>query len=654
MTVADDDLTALKSHAKQPNRDHVAGVWPIFCGVSLLCIPMIVVSAVLIGIIAHYQIVPDPGMPEFRVAFWKLGPHNDITTDFNDIERVGDDAAYYVDYPPTSLTTIASWIGYIVPYLSSFIIAMTVLFIPRFTKMRFQHSNPNNSPVPEQQTTLDKLPGNHEFGSLKNGAAYYKLKNQEKLVTPGPAMFTALALITILGTDSSQSLLIALVNTWFGLSVQTATVTQLYQVSGDTYHSFGRQIDRSNGSSSACAQGPMIPASQGSNLQSFAWPCNIEIPVPYPSNMFLTGGQTRRTAQSGLPSELQSEHAILYRTGPATESISHSPSMQYPVYFIGDDRSSTNEDFEAWSMGIATQCEIITTKCYKGEENNGTAFKCPGGFEGDFTMCQAGTWPTGGSKSGQGDCTTGIGFAADAQLSRGAGFTNMTGKDHTSTDGQVSALLQQNPIYFGTWAQGFPAWDDLNTTFKTRGGKSSNDKTEVFAAGASVAMWLLNCSATIYDIDYTWVNGTLHNFRAEPAAPEWGAFFSAPYAWASLSSGLNTAKTNLQSAAWDAAYSAHNATDLANHWARAFSSYALSTSLGVFVPQTNILEQGRNNAVSVTRVPLVPLYLLLCLDWLYVVVVLCLVIGVSCFTHPTVKLGRPGPAQRWWSRRGAL
>lgn len=350
----------------------------------------------------------------------------------------------------------------------------------------------------------------------------------------------------------------------------------------------------------------MYPANTDNYGYPFSWPCNIVRPID--NVYFLVGSQASANVQLGLASN----DTIVGYTGSPNGSDSEAPSSNRPIYYIGDQRSGASADFRGQTMGMSTQCDIITHKCSTG--NNGSTFSCPGGFEGDFSECSPRVWP---DTTSDGPCMTGIGFAADAQLS-GAGeqFISLT------PDENRTALLPRNPMYFGAWARKLPAFGDPRNPL-------SNDSTDIFLDGSIEAKWLLNCSATVYDIDYTWVNGSLHTFNATPASAEWGAFFSAPFAW-----NLDLASLNLKSAAFDASYSASSAADLANRWAKQFSYYALSTSVGTFVPQVNSLEQARNNTVTLTRVPIVPLYLLLGLKWLYVVVVICLAIGVYCFTHP--------------------
>lgn len=405
-------------------------------------------------------------------------------------------------------------------------------------------------------------------------------------------------------------LLIPVVDTWFGIAVHPATITQLSNTTTDAYHSFGRHLDPADPSENQlnCANGTGVPASSDSNEQSFWWPCNMFIATPHLANIFLEGAQ----AASAVELDQPSINTLSNYTGPAfTPLSSGTPQDNHTLFFMGDQRSSKNVDFRARTMGITTQCEIATQKC---DSDNGTAFQCSAGFTGNFTSCQP-------NEIGE-DCSVGIGFSPDAQLSSAAGNAIL------SSGSNITALLQQNPMYFATWASGYPA-----AAVGSDNPLWSNMDPQVFAGGNVYAQWLLNCSATIYDVDYTFVNGTLHTIDAEPAGPEWGAFYSAPFAWQWLP-GLTPVKVALVDAAYLASYTAQNSTDLANIWAREFSKNALAMSIGVFVPLVNELEQVRNNNVNVTRVPMVPLYLLLGLKFIYVIVVIFLAIGVYCFTHP--------------------
>jgi hypothetical protein len=77
-----------------------------------------------------------------------------------------------------------------------------------------------------------------------------------------------------------------------------------------------------------------------------------------------------------------------------------------------------------------------------------------------------------------------------------------------------------------------------------------------------------------------------------------------------------------------------NSTQLAEITANAFSQAVLALAIGVISNRTNLLEQSRTS-LSLTRVPKVPLYILLVLKFLYVLGVVLLAVVAICFTHPS-------------------
>lgn len=77
-----------------------------------------------------------------------------------------------------------------------------------------------------------------------------------------------------------------------------------------------------------------------------------------------------------------------------------------------------------------------------------------------------------------------------------------------------------------------------------------------------------------------------------------------------------------------------NSTQLAEVTANAFSQAALALAIGAISNRTNLLEQSRTS-LSLTRVPKVPLYILLVLKFLYVLGVVLLAVVAICFTHPS-------------------
>ena len=100
-----------------PERRLKQAIWAIVGGVALPCIPIIIITAVLLYFIFHYRMHLSEGLPDFATAV------NETTRDLDDwisyIRHQGGNSAYFVDYNPSTITTIASWTSRVIPYLSS-------------------------------------------------------------------------------------------------------------------------------------------------------------------------------------------------------------------------------------------------------------------------------------------------------------------------------------------------------------------------------------------------------------------------------------------------------------------------------------------------------------------------------------------------------
>lgn len=187
----------LENNARRPQRDVTQAIYTVLWGVALPCIPIIVVSAVLLSFIFKYRVVPRPGWPEFYLA--ENGAQLQNISDYiHEIRHDGGEPAYYVDYNPSTLTTIAGWSGRVIPYLSSSIMAMVAFYAARHLVLKSKHGHHDELPTPKQLNILISLLGGSGFGPLKDAVAH-RWGSKEKFVAPLPAVFAALATITLIG-----------------------------------------------------------------------------------------------------------------------------------------------------------------------------------------------------------------------------------------------------------------------------------------------------------------------------------------------------------------------------------------------------------------------------------------------------------------------
>jgi hypothetical protein len=137
--------------AQRPDQNIKGAIYAIVCGVVLPCIPVIVISAVLLCIIFKHRIVPQPGWPELYATRDQQKLEN-ITSWISEIRHQGGKPAYYVAYNQSTITTIAAWTGRVIPHLSSSIMPLVDFLAARHMAHKSKHGNNSDLPTPEQLT----------------------------------------------------------------------------------------------------------------------------------------------------------------------------------------------------------------------------------------------------------------------------------------------------------------------------------------------------------------------------------------------------------------------------------------------------------------------------------------------------------------------
>lgn len=198
----DFDPQGLEDNARCPSRALASAIWAIVCGVALPCIPIIVITTVLLWVIFKHRIIPPPGLADFHAAAGSSDSEFLDTSNFTiaiyDARHNGFAPGYYVNYNPSTITTIASWTSRVVPYLSSSIMALVAFFAARHIVLKSKHGHHDELPTPKQLNILINLLEGNGAGPLKE-TMVHRWKSKEKLAAPLPAAFTTLAIITALG-----------------------------------------------------------------------------------------------------------------------------------------------------------------------------------------------------------------------------------------------------------------------------------------------------------------------------------------------------------------------------------------------------------------------------------------------------------------------
>jgi hypothetical protein len=402
-----------------------------------------------------------------------------------------------------------------------------------------------------------------------------------------------------LAADAYIRILIPIVDTWFGISVHPVVVAKTNRtlLAEQTY---GRELNAKR-----CPYGPGSRQYDAINNLNYdantTWiPCNL-----------IFGDQF----QSGLVDESAASETFAGLS--LTQKVQNFTSAAETFYLLQDAKADQRLDYQAVSLAVTTQCTPMTTKCYhpNGTTENGTTFldfQCTPGFKGNFNQMLVWTDRDG---SITGDANVGIGFSPDAQ------FSTMLGQG-TINDFYAEFIPQTNPFHFAVWGLDYPFLD--GKTAQPIANDPELSKPTEFGDTA----WILNCSSTVYDVEYTWINGSVTSHNLTKTTNAMGGMVAGPFA-----QGVNAPWTALTESVEEASF-ADSMDELADTFAKGFSRGAVAMTVGVMAPLRNKIEQTRDNAVSVTRVPIIPLYLLISFKAIYVVAVLILALGAYCFAHP--------------------
>lgn len=94
-------------------------------------VPFIIVAticAVLLGLTFKNRVILEPGWPELQLPVSSDNSSTSLLTQVETLKENGGSGAYYIQFNPSSLTTIASWTGKVIPYASPLPANVTWIF----------------------------------------------------------------------------------------------------------------------------------------------------------------------------------------------------------------------------------------------------------------------------------------------------------------------------------------------------------------------------------------------------------------------------------------------------------------------------------------------------------------------------------------------
>jgi hypothetical protein len=296
----------------------------------------------------------------------------------------------------------------------------------------------------------------------------------------------------------------------------------------------------------------------------------------YPCGGRLPGGTDEDTSSYPTGSEAFKTLNNISRANIVTQFLTSSSQI---LLFLLDAASSPNLDFKASTFAISTQCQLMNSQCFERSEKR------------DLTCSP--------------DLSAQIGDINDLDIK----FFNDSGLTQNTF---YPSYPFQNPLYFS-----ISVWMDQPHTTEAAADPGDMDNESAME---------FNCSATIFKAIYTWVHGSVAEFNITLANGSLGAIMSAPFI------DLDHAHPSQRAVASSIARLSNSSADIVAATATAFSYTALAISTTSMERRTNLLEQSRSTLL-LTRVPIIPFYILITLNALYVLCTMLLAVAAIIWTH---------------------
>ena len=177
---------------------NIQGALPdLLCGAFLPCVPVVLVTTLLLTLIFYHRVDLDPGWQLLQTPTTNNVSDPSFLNRTLEVKSTGGHAAYYVRFNPATLAAIASWTSKIIPFITSSSMAVIAFFAGRRILDATKDNKHGQLPTPHQMSILINL--------LKGSGAMplwdtlvYKWQNHERLVQPIPLAFGALSFVIII------------------------------------------------------------------------------------------------------------------------------------------------------------------------------------------------------------------------------------------------------------------------------------------------------------------------------------------------------------------------------------------------------------------------------------------------------------------------
>ena len=343
------------------------------------------------------------------------------------------------------------------------------------------------------------------------------------------------------------------------------------------------------------------------NISDAPLPCSLNetnglTNIAFPSSAYLalgTGITQISSGFNGLNFSLLHQEEIR-NTVSTLQIVSYdNAGVSHSLFFYPDAAAEYNLegfgrgkhygiDYVANTTSMVTECTYKTQDCNIHATNSSRSnsisipFHCYDDFSGDL-----GQTPATGHERAQG---WNMSF-----------YQTVDGKPRN-----VPVQAQSNPFHFyvATAVNSIDFEDFLSASNLPEGSRGNGSLVD---AGRGFTAFALDCQATIYDVTFSLVNGSLAQFNASVSSPAKASIIKAPLQ-------IGFGQYHLYQAASLAVLA--NNDSVASTIGKAFSQTGMALASGVFDFDNNI-EQRFRWIVSVTRVPKAPFFYLVFVCLLY-------------------------------------
>lgn len=183
-----------KGVAEKKDQKHGTGVYfSILLAAAVPCLFLLTMAGLLIGLTFRNRVTINPGLPELQSDVTSPSQRSNLSSFF----ETGGSSAYYIHFNPSSLSTLASGAGKLIPYLSSAVTGLAAFFAADSIRQMSLKEQNDKLLTPKQMSLL--------LGLLFSGwmglwdSIRYRAKKGSKFNGPLLGVFATLTFTTLLG-----------------------------------------------------------------------------------------------------------------------------------------------------------------------------------------------------------------------------------------------------------------------------------------------------------------------------------------------------------------------------------------------------------------------------------------------------------------------